>query len=216
MATKILGLPFDLNGPAVHPVGNATGADLTAARSALTAGRVVLRSGSAVGPHYLGPYSPDADAATRSTAIQTTLGPFEDDADQIYWADVVTAVQPQVAVLTAGVAQPWLTAPLTANPANPQQLLMGAGSLWIAANAFDSKAPQGFVGLTVSGGSLTASLPLPIVNNGVLLLPGETVTIHAQLQNPTNTSTANGPGADLGSAKINLPATFDATLVNEY
>ncbi len=197
---------IDLSG-SVHPIEQATEADLSEARAAVASGKAVLR------PQFVfGPFQPGANPATRGFAIAKTLGPFRDAAGQVFWVDFKTPLPPQVAVFEAGGhTQPVLTAPLSTVAGQPNQLAIGPGSLWIAANAFDSAAPQGFVGLIVSGGTLTGSGPLTIVANQVTVAPGQSVTLQATLNPPANPVTNSGPGVDLGQAHIALPATFGAT-----
>jgi hypothetical protein len=203
-----VGANIDLSG-SVHPIEQATEADLSEARAAVASGRAVLRSQLVSGPFHTG-----ANPATRGFAIDKTLGPFRDASGQVFWADVTSPFQPQVAVFEAGGhPQPWLTAPLSAVAGSPNQLAVGPGSLWIAANAFDSSAPQGFVGLLISGGTLTGSGSLSIVANQVIVAAGQSLTLQVTLNPPVNPVTSTGPGVDLGQALIALPATFGATFV---
>jgi hypothetical protein len=194
---------IDLSG-SLRPIEAASEADLTEALAAVASARGTLRS-----QPICGPFQPGANPATRGCAVEKTLGPFRDAAGQVFWVDVAGASQPQVAVFEAGgPTQPWLTAPLAPVPGQSNQLAIGPGSLWIAANAFDGAAPQGFIGLLVSGGTLTSSNPLIILGAQVVLAPGQSLTLQATLAPPANPGTGSGPGVDLRRAVVTLPATF--------
>ena len=136
------------------------------------------------------------------------IGPFADELGARYWFDLVPPVQ-ATAISRAPAPAPFLLLPLAVGPGPvPATLEVAAGSLWIAAPLLASGAPAGsYTGITISGGTLTFSVPPTAAAGGLEVAAGTTVTLILAPHSPSGPIGGGEPGADGAAVVADLPAT---------
>ena len=164
----------------------------------------------------------------RGAAIAETVGPLRADDGRVFWYDFYRIVR-LVPVYFAGESVPAFLFHLRERPftlsdvINPAEVLpflqsraytLQRGSVWIRASLLAPAAPaNGYVGLTISGGSLRFTPPITVQNGRLTIPAAGQCAIHLQLVAPAAPAFGGGSaGRDAASATIALPLSVDVTL----
>jgi hypothetical protein len=137
-----------------------------------------------------------------------SYGPFVDTLGALHWIDVFPLVQ-QTAITRGSAMAPFIVLPL-ATPSSgpiPSTLTVGAGSLWIAAQLLAPAAPVGgYVGIAISGGTLTFSAAASSTGGGLQVAATTTLTLTVTPEAAPGPTGGGDPGADGGAVVANTPA----------
>jgi len=139
--------------------------------------------------------------------LPQSIGPFVDQLGLLHWFDLFSPVQ-QTAITRVPAATPFLRLPL-ALPVGPMPttLPVSAGSLWIAAQLLAPAAPVGgYVGIRISGGTVTFSAAPTVAAGGLQIAGTTTVTLTVQPDSPAGPLGGGAPGADGGAVVAAMPA----------
>jgi hypothetical protein len=152
----------------------------------------------------------------RGGQVIDSYGPFQDATGALHWVDLLP-VTVSAPVQFAGAAAPFAVVPVrreTGPPvlrplpqAPPNELDLGAGSVWFLANllgtAFDAGA---FTGFAISGGTLLSTRPFTVAD-GVYQVPaGSALTLTVSLALATQTVSGPVAGPDAAAATAAPPA----------
>lgn len=151
--------------------------------------------------------NPHLVSAAVAGMLPQVIGPFVDQLGALHWFDLFSSVQ-QTAITRTPDATPFLLLPL-ALPAGPvpTTLPVGAGSLWIGAQWLAPAAPAGsYVGIRISGGTLTFSQAASVDAGGLQIAGATTLTLTVQPDSPAGPVGGGAPGADGGAVVAAMPA----------
>jgi hypothetical protein len=145
-------------------------------------------------------------AATRGRAVTSTLGPFVDDLGRPIFIDVFEPIE-VVGLLRVGQAKPFLYVSVPVGPGTVNRLNLGAGSIWIAADALDAAAPVGaYVGLRIKAGTVLFDTGVTHASNIITIRAISTLELELKLD-PQGVPLGSGPGPDARQAVISTPDT---------
>ena len=164
----------------------------------------------------------------RGAAIAETVGPMRAEDGRLFWYDFYRIVR-LVPVYFAGDTVPAflfhlrerafsLTETIDANELLPflqsRSYALEPGSVWIRASLLAAGAPaDGFVGLTISGGSLRFAPPITVQSGRLTIPAAGQCAIRLQLLAQAAAAFSGGSaGRDAASATIALPASVEITL----
>jgi hypothetical protein len=162
---------------------------------------------------YLTSFSSAATSAPAWAAgmqIAKTLGPFEDSSGIPYWLHLLTVTK-SVRFAYGNAANIFGAFPVKTSilPGAHNHLNLGPGSIWFPAPWFAAGAPPAsFTGFQVRSGALDLSVPITIGSGVVVLPPGTTFKLSAQLAPNASPTPANGPGADANHATVQTPVNI--------
>ena len=145
--------------------------------------------------------------ASTAGMLPQSVGPFVDQLGAFHWFELFSPVQ-QTAITRLPATAPFLLLPL-ALPAGPvpTTLPVGAGSLWIAAQLLAPAAPVGgYVGIRISGGTVTFSAAATVAAGGLQIAGTTTLTLKVQPDSPAGPVGGGAPGADGGAVIAAMPA----------
>jgi hypothetical protein len=147
-------------------------------------------------------------AWARGAKVLRSLGPFQDANGVLHWVDLIPIVFAEPFAF-GDSSSPFAVFPvsLTIFPLGPNQLRLGAGSVWFLANLLANSVPTGnFTGFTIQHGLLTSSDPFAF-QNGVYVIPaGATLTLTATPA-PAPLPPGSGASADAAACVFTPPAT---------
>lgn len=128
-------------------------------------------------------------------ARDATHGPFVDDLGREWWVDTYVDDLPFITFAREAHGAPLLLIPDESAFRSEERVELAAGTVWIAAGLFSSKAPAGFVGFRINGGTLSLDGPTH-GSNPILLHPQGSITLELDLVAPVETGPA-GNGCTL-------------------
>ena len=138
-----------------------------------------------------------------------TFGPFLDDFGKPHWFDLFILSKP-FRVLRGNKVL--LLLPIgTRKKPNESSLLIPAGTVWIGGDQLTSSVPtDAWVGIRVKGGTIGFPQASTLTNTDLTILPAAILKLQIDLDPPTATGPAAGPGSEATNADAKLPenATF--------
>ena len=163
------------------------------------------------------PISPDPRVGAAPGAGQapaSILGPFQDSLGRPILIDVFN-VPTRIGIQRAGSTQPFLFVELPPPSGSGSSLTLGAGSVWISADALASGVPaNSYVGLRIKGGTVGFGTTVPLGTTPIVVPANATISLALTLD-PATAPSGSGPGADARAAVVTVPAqvtlTFAAT-----
>jgi hypothetical protein len=146
----------------------------------------------------------------RGIAVAESAGPFLTPLGNPIWIDVLDIVQ--LTTVTRDVAGTVVGLfPVDSAQSTSQQLVLGAGSVWLPAQSLAAASPDGsYAGFRIKGGTLSFDQKVGPVSLGTLAIPATTVaTLTVDLDPPAAPPAGPGPGAggDAATAVVALPAS---------
>lgn len=136
-----------------------------------------------------------------------TVGPFLDDSGRDVWFDVYLPIE-AVSVTRGADTTPFLRFQrIGRRPGSGTRLRLTAGTVWMRADLFSRDAPADrYVGLVVSGGTLTFSQPPRWDADGLRIDPRDRVEMTLDLKDGQEPGDNKGRGADGEASAVDPPA----------
>lgn len=144
-------------------------------------------------------------------AIVDTHGPFLDRVGRPVWIDVFS-VLPLVGVVRQGSTQPFLFVAVPPALPSADKLLLGPGSIWLAAATLTHGAPtSGHIGLRIGKGTVAFGSVVELSASPIVVPKAANVTLSLELDAPPPPA-GTGPGTDSRQAQLKLPAQATFTV----
>lgn len=135
-----------------------------------------------------------------------TLGPFVDEFGRQSWFDLFLI--PKQFRVSRGNELLLILPPATTKRPNAQALTIAAGTVWIRANQLTSGVlPAAWTGVRVKGGQIEIPRGANLTNNALVIDVASPLNLQIELDPPSATGPATGPGSEATNATVNLPAT---------
>ena len=152
----------------------------------------------------------------RGGKVIDSYGPFQDAAGAVHWVDLLP-VTVSAPVQFAGAAAPFAVVPVQREirtllprpfpPLPPNELELGAGSVWFLASLLETAFEAGaFTGFAITGGTLISNQPFAFAS-GVYEVPaGSALTLTVSLAPAAPTAAGAIAGSDAAAATATPPA----------